>query len=105
MRVVLPAPETPMRQVRMPGRKAPLMPRSSSSWLLPATSLTLGSPLPCISCITKMCKGSSPDEDTVVAKQKPKTCYIALRMRSREQDREGIQLPCLDKLCSKWGLQ
>lgn len=36
-----PAPDTPMRQVMKPGRKAPLMPHSSSSIGFPPFSVTL----------------------------------------------------------------
>ena len=44
MRVVLPAPLTPMRQVSTPGRKAPLMPSSSSSMACPPSWCTCSLP-------------------------------------------------------------
>ncbi len=47
MRVVLPAPLTPIRQVSTPGRNAPLIPLSSSSWGLPLNSFTLSPFMPC----------------------------------------------------------
>ena len=48
MRVVLPAPLTPIRQVSTPGLKAPLIPLSSSSWGLPLNSFTLSPFMPCL---------------------------------------------------------
>ena len=44
MRVVLPAPLTPIRQVSTPGRKAPLMPSSSSSMACPPSWFTCSLP-------------------------------------------------------------
>ena len=55
MRVVLPAPDTPMRAVSTPGRKAPLMPHSSSSTFLPSISLMVGSFKSAIACTRISC--------------------------------------------------
>ncbi len=58
MRVVLPAPLTPIRQVSTPGRKAPLMPTSSSS----------------IACSPLLCTCSLPTAASCIWPGTPVTC-------------------------------
>ena len=67
MRVVLPAPETPMRQVRTPGRKQPLMSVSSTSCgrALPSTASPFASK-PCMYSqpLSSFKGGARPDWNT-----------------------------------------
>ena len=85
MRVVLPAPLTPMRQVSTPGRKAPLMPSSSSSMFCAPSAWTCS--LPTAASCNKPHSSSSAESDT------PQIPAAGTLRRLIQQYSQGTHMP------------